>query len=488
MRHQKSPFKYLYIFSFFVLLSWQSFSPNGNMNQVKAQEAGWSLPVNVSDSATESGPPAMAADPAGGVHMLWTEEDQGGANAILYSYLINGIWSVPNDILINEALTSFDLPGLVCDSQGYLHTAYKAAGITYSSAYAPLAGSASQWKAAVVLAPSMNHLTKPHLIVGSDDSLHLVYAIQIGSYSGIYYLQSTDSGKNWSTTLPVYENYNQIRMVDQPGITIDPNGKLHVVWTEYNYPETFPPLGIRYSSSVDGKFWEPPVSLADGPYMDPAIIALGDQEIHVVWSGTDIDRYKFHRYSKDSGESWLGIWRNEESGGLTGLPGLAIDSQGVLYWFHIGTALKLDRQDWLFENTFTNGIWSNSRTIFVDAVAEQNTKNVTAIISLGNQLHTALWVPVRKSDGDYQGDVFYFHKQLTSPPVEPRPLPASLVSAPTEEPDKQPVASPTTLPLLSDANTSASAEESPLTGIVIGALSAGILVCIVLIVKVFQKR
>ncbi len=206
-------------------------------------------------------------------------------------------------------------------------------------------------------------------MISQIDQIHLVYAIQVGATSGIYYIKTNDGGETWEYPIQVFANSSANRMVDQPKVAVDGQGQVHVIWVENNYPETYPPIGIRYSSSPDGVAWSKPRSLADGPYSDPAILVVGDRDIHAVWSGTATDRFKFHTWSQDAGITWTDTWRNSELGGIQGSPALAADSLGRIYWLKVGTIFSLlggayPNPDCLHENIFEDKVWSGGSIIF----------------------------------------------------------------------------------------------------------------------------
>jgi hypothetical protein len=452
-----------------------------------AQSSSWGGPINVSNSNTESGPPALTIDPSGKAHLIWVEENLNSDNSLMYSYWLDDFWTTPNDIVIDNYLDTFSVPNLISDSRGYLHISFWANGIAYSNAFAPEAVSASAWKQVEVLVPYANLMTIPHMALGPNDSLHIIYGVKLGSYSGIYYIQSIDYGDTWSQPQPVYINPLANKLVDQPKIAVDSRGKVHVIWVEANYPDTFPPAGIRYSSSIDSNNWSEPLSLGDGPYQDAALLTKDDQEIHIVWNGTSEDRFKFHRYSKDAGRSWLPYWRNQEVGGLQGRPALVMDSMGRLYWLQVGSAYNIDGADWLYENIYNNGIWNPGLEIFDDEVPEQNMSNVSAQVGLGNVIHLAVWAPVPKSDGGYQGDVFYFTKNLDSPT-----LPAQTLNKPAAIPTLSQVATkfPTSAPtqiVLSPGPVDSNPEPWN-TAIVIGLAPAGLLITLVIIFRVIKSN
>jgi hypothetical protein len=228
--------------------------------------------------------------------------------------------------------------------------------------------------------------------------IHVVFAKKIGADSGIYYTHSEDEGSSWGAIVPIYYGLSQNQMVDKPRLAVSSEDKLHVVWVEHNYPETFPPIGIRYASSSDGVEWNDPLNLSDGPYDDPNIVALADNEVHTVWSGAAPDRFNFHRWSADDGGSWRDVFRNTELGGFTGKPALVGDSLGNLHWLQVGSifarqsATELHYQEWShLESRWLPGVSLLGTTSSPEAGAHAT--NPSAVVALGNQLHIVMGNP-----------------------------------------------------------------------------------------------
>lgn len=395
--------------------------------QVNAQDSGWSNPLNLSNTPTNSLLPSLAVDAYGNVHIIWIEEVDPGFSVVLYSRLGNNGWSTPVDIFASNDQGMIDRAILLGDASGKLHILFSRSGIQYSWAYADQAGSALNWLPPETVVQPFTNITHHHAVISSDGGLHLVYDIANGPNSGIYYLSSPDGGITWNESTVIHPNPSPNLMVSQPRIAISKSGGIHVVWETNNYPEAFPPTGIQYSSSTDGKIWEPATPLAVGPYTEPTILALGENEVHIVWSGTDTDRYKFHRYSKNNGNSWTDTWRNTELGGLQGLPDLVADSLGRIYWLKVGTIFGMpvssgQIQDSLHENVFVNGTWEPGQVLLPSSYAYQNQMNVTAVVAKGNELHTAVMNPLGIEGNDYQFDIYYLRKKLDSPEITISPV------------------------------------------------------------------
>lgn len=479
-----------------ILLTWLGLlALPGSHQLASAQEAGvgWSAPLNLSNSETQSLYPSLVVDPSGGVHVIWQEEIEDGRIFIRYAGLKDGAWSQPNEILTSPESQAADYPTLAADAQGYLHVVFRGdATLYYSRAYAPLAGSAQSWSEPQALEYAQNYLGRPHLQIDAQDRLHLVYSIGLGGKSGIYYQQSSDGGRNWSEPAVVYRNNRSDRTVDLPRLAVAADGRLHAVWVEADYPETFPPLGIRYAASGDGgQTWSEVVSLADGPYSFPAILTAPtavpeEEEVHVVYSGTQPDRYKFHRWSADGGQSWLEVLRNTEVGGFQGLPALVSDSSQAIHWLTSASIFKINL-DGVYSIHWQAGEWQVSEVLLRNVTPDNNPGDVSAAVGLGNQLHVAVQYPIPSANqgGGSQSEIYYLRQDLSSPR-----LPGRTLAAPTTPPatptSSQTVNLAATLPAI--LNTTPGQAGSPLAALMLGLLAALVVVLLLAWLASLRQR
>jgi hypothetical protein len=411
-----------------VLLAWAS--PRSGAYAQTEDQTGWSEPVNLSNSPTQSNNPSLAADPAGGVHAVWSEDTGENEGQIWYARLEGDTWSKPIDVLLTPGGSLPTYPALAADAGGLLHVVWQGGGrIYYSQAFAADVQSAWAWTPAQPLVDSQNFLSAPDLCVGAQGETYVGYAATIGERSGIYVVRSPDGGAHWGQESLVYANPRDDRLVDKPRVEVGPDGMLHVVWAESAYPDTYPPLGIWYSSSADqGATWREPVLLAEGPYADPEIVTKAEHEVHVVWSGTGTDRFKFHSWSADNGQTWSFPWRNEALGGFQGLPALVSDGSGKLHWIQIGSLFGQIEPgvhlDHLFEQEWLGDRWTEGEVILSNADVGQNMAFVSGAVALGNELHVAIGVPLATSDG-YQTDILVMHRTLEAESIAARELPTA---------------------------------------------------------------
>ncbi len=470
-----------------------------------AQAPLWNEPVNISNSTTESRFPSIAVDPAGVVHVVWCEEEgESGCTAIYYTRYDGATWTMPIDIIIPpEKGQTIDSFVLTADQAGALHLVWGGGSgdqIFYSQAYAPEAGSARSWRTPIPIGDPMPKTTAPDLAVDRAGILHLVYTVQRGPQSGVYYTQSADNGQSWREPTQVFANLDSERMVDRARLTVDRSGGIHVSWTEYSFPENFPPLGIRYAHSEDnGQTWTWPL-LIDGPYDLSGLIAVGEEQIHLVWSGTNPDRYKFHRWSADRGATWSQIFHTSEVGGFQGWPGLATDS---LKQVHLLQAWGSGHEV-LGHRVWRDNGWSPiTRLIETPVNLPRDVLGTTAspeypdvAVGLGNELHVVAMQWVEHTPDQWTFDIFYIGGLADVPKLEPQALPLpTLIPSPT--PPARPTKNikitsspvrPTASAVASFGEPTPETNSDPTITILLGALPAFISLVGVIVVRLLRRQ
>lgn len=469
---------------------------SGNAQNV--QDPTWNSPVNLSNSPTLSDTPSLAVDPSGMVHVVWSERTTDDRSSLWYVHGQRDSWSAPIDVLLTPGGATATLPTLAADEQGNLHVAWLGGGrVYYSQAYAPAAGSAKGWSRPQYLLTAQNYLGAPDLEVAPWHDLFLAYTVQIDQDSGVYLLHSDDGGAHWSDRQAVYTNNLLARKVDRVRLAAGPDGLLHVVWVESAYPETYPPLGIWYAVSGDsGSSWSAPVLLAEGPYDYPEIMVRGENEVHVVWSGTATDRYKFHIWSADSGRTWSQPWRNEALGGIQGLAALVLDGSNGLHWIQVGsifdTIAEEVHPDHLFEQEWLGSEWGQGRAILSNGLVGNSMLWVSSAAALRSELHVVVVVPLATSNG-YQMDILLLHRTLAA-----RSIPAQRLALPTETPLARPQGVRTTVPDVTPAapvvsptsltvDTLGSAESGPWQPLTLG-IAMATAVCALTVGAVMLRR
>jgi hypothetical protein len=454
-------------------------------------ESAWSEPINLSNTHTDSEFPTIVADPAGGIHVVWLEILD-NEHELLYTRLENGNWSTPIDI-VPDVSPNWWGPRLASDENGTLHLIYNSTGgIAYSQAFAPQAGSAKAWREPLVLVPKGANIFQFDLALGTGAYADLVcvsYTRDRGGNSGVFVVCSQDGGLIWDAPFTAYQDNDPSQVNYKSSLAVSPDGSIHVVWVFASIAEPFPPLGLRYARSTDGGLTWRTMELAEGPYDDPAVSTCAHPQVHVVWSGTDPDRFKFHRWSVDNGTTWQNPWFLEGGGGLLGLPDLACDNGGALHWltaiddFSITYESNLPRGA-LYHLSFVNGNWSPGEVVMRDVTGLNNMRNAKAALSYHNQLMVVLAKPLLLSESSYYYEIFFASNNLGGP-IQPTIVLQEPVSDPTQIPALDMVPDAAADPATLDGSF-VQPDTAPWSAVSLG--SAAALLAILLVVVVFVTR
>ncbi len=318
--------------------------------QAQAASIAWGAPLNLSNSLTSSGRPAIVADGYGNVHVFWSEEIGGApvmgrpkalihtGNTIVYSRWDGVSWTQPTDILFVPGDIIADYAAVTVDKNNRLHVVWSGySSFYYSTALPEEAHSAQAWsKPSLVATGNAQTQWESDIITDAEGGIHIVYATK-GESPGVYHVQSVDSGVTWSSparlSLPLDDleiAFSNIRL------NLDGVGRLHAVW-QTNQQEGFG-QGIYYARSTNGGAdWEPPIKVA---YRDlneygvsfPSIASIGSSELHMVYIDGAWHTGRYHRISRDGGATWSEpqhIFADFE--GVNGYPLLLVDGSNRLH-------------------------------------------------------------------------------------------------------------------------------------------------------------
>jgi len=413
----------------------------------------WTTPISLYEMPTDSYAPAIVADPSGKVHVFWGESlepESVVGNMIMYTYWDGETWSVPNDILISpegiEARSWYPAPAVDADGQIHLVWIGGFAGTTayYSSARADEAMSAAAWSDPVRLEPGGS---SAHIVIDEIGNIHVVLTIPTGLDQGIYYLRSEDRGKTWlEPELIPDSRLDPEVFLYNARLAVGGDGTIHVAW--WWSTAEFPPDGVMYIRSIDGgKTWTDLLSM-EGPLQELDVATVGEREVHLVWSSTVPERYKWYRRSDDGGQNWTPIEKWSKLGGFHGWTGMAVDSDNIL---HLGIVsnhpqIPAKRNEALLHMQWDGQRWSEAEIVLANAPIEgENQKNAAIAISEGNLVHLVVQYPLAANQKrPYQYDIYYSQRRVNSSYVPPKPIPTvTPLPSPTMTPTTEPTVTPT---------------------------------------------
>lgn len=501
--------------------------------RAQSPDGRWSEFVNISNTPTASTYPCIAADMAGNIHVLWSE-DVGGktknlitnqdgtpamdprgnqinylydaGNSLFYTRWDGEGWSEPVDIQYNST-GNIEYPECVVDNLGTLHTVWVSsegatAMLFYSRAPVEKAGITREWSQPVELAsPILYSYYTVDIAVDIAGGLHILFA-ELGPGAGAYIINSFDNGNTWSAPIQLYSTFDE--RGDQEGLSplkliSDKEGRLHATWTRYDV--TGNGRAIYYAQSRDqGKTWTDPFEVAvwqPGWYeVDWLSVGILGDEIHLVWEGSSNVAAQVERISYDSGLTWSEpnyILPNLR--GENGFADLVTDNADHLYMLIVkrGDSATLSHGIWY--TSWEKGHWqvpillgTTDSNLYSEAnqLAVQSQQSLVDLLRgtfTGNGLRYQRYAIVNGNElhvivvNEWDGDIWESHTTLdahlipSKPYPQQTPLPTSSYSPTIEVVDTlSPQASPLPDVATGDKN------ESPFTIILMGALPALILI------------
>jgi hypothetical protein len=263
------------------------------------------------------------ADPAGHVHLLWTEFLEStetrlslspASDAIMYALWDGMEWSTPVDILPSPDGTSVSSSVAAVDQAGVLHVlwATRKSNLYHSSAPVLQAASARAWTAPLLIASDLPTLQLPAaIVVGANNVLHVAYTTSESSRE-VASVRSEDGGQSWSAPVFVSGDVGLGDLGDMApstvALAVSPQGVLHLGWT-MNDGEGFGAYIVYAQSTDDGRTWIPSVTVARRGEADYeadwlSIASRAGGQVLLVWAGIGRPPGRSYRLSSDGGLTW----------------------------------------------------------------------------------------------------------------------------------------------------------------------------------------
>ena len=282
----------------------------------------------------------------------------------------------------------------------------------------------------VVASDSARSSWESAIVTDRQGGIHIAYAT--GSSQAVYHIASTDGGKTWSAPTRLSAPFDALETsISNVRLATDGAGRLHIVW-QTNQKQGYG-QAVYYARSVDsGKSWSAPVRMG---YRDPgefevslpAMVAVGDSELHLAYTDGAWHTGRYHRISHDGGATWsepVQVFLDFE--GINGFPILLVDGAQELWWVQTWRT-----RDQLLGGTFyahwLGTSWSPMELAVSDGPLWPADHYTAATVSLGNEL-IVLWAST------HSGEIWAIRGML--PGVAPLPTATmpGLVTATTSVP------------------------------------------------------
>jgi uncharacterized repeat protein (TIGR01451 family) len=345
-------------------------------------------PVAFGNLITSGSFEPFATDSQGGVHVAWINWDNG--YSIYYAHrLPDGTW-LPTELVAQPDYFPLDRIRIAVD--GYQNVQMLISGD--SGNYYTWRDSGGNWSTLTVVYSS-GWLTG--MIVDDSSTLHAL----ISQGSGLLYARRIHGG-GWEI-----ESVPNVGWLSTASFAIDPQGRVHLVWTIQDYTGSRVMYTLRHS---DGS-WSDPVSIAQADFAYSVDIILDSAGApHTIWGeGNDVNRLHYSHMNPDG--SWTAPF--DFSGGTSAYHfSLMMDDQDMVYVVWNDTRWEIGAQAIYFAQKDSRGNWSEPLNISNSGGVSDG---VDAAISSSGDIYT-IW------DEDNNGvvDVFYArrHAGVWSTPVQ----------------------------------------------------------------------
>lgn len=333
----------------------------------------------------------------------------------------------------------------------------------------------------------------PSALYMPDGRLLVAYTVPINEDRGIYLISSADRGATWSEPVQVFDGAAAgWPLVGAPTLTQTEAGDLHIMWRQDGLLETDASRRLVYAYATDaGESWSAPETVvAETAVSNPFIIGVGESAIHRLWQTHNDDRVSlWHQFSDDNGRSWsqaAAVGGTASSGPFT----LVTDPAGAV---HLLRVVDLVLEHWLWQG----GQWIGQEGVrlWSDESGATTIRGLAATVSVQRGLVVGYVLAERPENNPPRTSI-----QVTSrllPDVDFEAAPEAVVPLlPSPTPDVESIASPTPLPSPTpplaindlDANGGPVSNNDSVTGIIVGVLTAVLVVGIAFVLGLRAVR
>jgi hypothetical protein len=435
--------------------------------------AAWAPDEKVPGYLDDTYPPALIADHNRTVHAFTSQwvYTEGRKLAIVYrQWTLNGGWTRPVDILLSPIGGDANFVGAFLDASDTFHLIFTATErisrrtfVFYSHAPASLADLASAWSPPVVVADGALGLNSGAIAGDEQGNLVIIYSGNRDG-SGVYYVRSKNSGKEWTEPAPLFLTLNAD--LSAFSLRLIPGGDGQTLRAAWNVVTNLGVDQALYFATFNTQsgVWSSPLLLderIDLPeYFGPSFPSITDngREIVIFYNGGNpvpgrpvaagrpIQRA---RVSFDGGVNWSEpLDPFPFHVGRSGEHAMVLDGSGVPHVLFVQRIESLDERGnysivgGIWHSVFQNNAWSNPDR-FVTTLSPHD---VHAVVAQGNVL-LVVW---RQDPGEGVNGIWYSYNMLALPelpvtPLAPATLQVSIHDTPTPSPQVQPF-TPTPLP------------------------------------------
>lgn len=381
----------------------------------------WSVPTKLFevDGTQEIQWPIIIADDYGNVHLFWTVQDRDANEPSLIFYARKNTygWTTPVDIVAADLARA---PSATIGKDDLIHLIWNGPnGIMHSQAPLQAAEFFKNWSEPFLL-------TEANINAGitSSPSGIIYMAAGINNEGILKQVMDAETG-SWQSPRLFPLNSSIESASDYVQLKVGKTGTIHMVWSEFFYPDNWPPIGVFYTHSTDGgENWSTPEMLDGGGYDQINVHVSMDNTIHAAWNGAAGTGGRYHSWSSNDGLTWSEPMEVIQAGlgGTEGPPQLVEDQAGTLH-------LLTTYEACAWYTSYQNHVWTAPECISGEEARVTNFIEEPAMaVSEGNQLHAVFW--------DDRKRLWYTTKMTDAAPMPPKTIDTEVVT-----PVQSPVAS-----------------------------------------------
>jgi hypothetical protein len=441
----------------------------------------WRVPDRVHDDVEDLSAAAMVTDTSGRVHLAWSSRLDAG---IQYSRKAGESWSTPVEVLRSPNGRADD-PALAIDNAERLLAVWadpESGDLYFSQVDSERSAITAEWSTPLVIASSDSVASSPQIVIGDANRIVVAYAVPLNEGRGVFAVESADNGVSWSQPVTLFDAAAAgWTMVDDPTLHIGPNGKWHLLWTQYTVPGTGGPIALFYAQSTDeGETWREAELVTDTPVLWSRVATTSDQTVHRVWQGVANDLVTlWHQQSDDGGLTWLNPNRVSSFGDAAGAPTLVKDDIGRLHLLQLQpTGLHY----WVLDDS---GRWVGDSNIGI-VPRSADAGQLLVDLDADGGLVVVYLDSITNQFGEQGEDALFFtQRALEYPEGLPTPVPTAtpvpnIVRTATPTPGPEPTP---TLAFSTDAPASPTAgTSSRVIGLVLGLVAALVFVVLAFVI------
>ena len=290
---------------------WMTSRPIVPIDDLYFSVSSWSLPDRIT-TTNQSISDLVYVSEEYNLHAVWSQSpdfvDNNSSNSIYYSRWDGTHWSLPQTVISGLTGPAVGLSSAI-SKQGRLYLAWtdKTTGdLLFSWSLASQANMASEWENPHNL-PSLSQVSRsPDVLVDATGRIVVVYVVPFNEQRGVYLIQSADNGNTWSEPIKVFDAATTgWAMVNDAKITVDGNGRLHVLFSVFSGLQDHPEK-LYYSQSSDGGLtWSAPEIINEGWVVWSDIVCYDGQTVHRLWQENDKSFIaNLDQISEDGGSTW----------------------------------------------------------------------------------------------------------------------------------------------------------------------------------------